>query len=444
MTSKIITTVGGGFTGSSIAVQQVQIYTILSQQGYCLSPLTIRLIDKDGAFGPGLPYNTTDDVFLLNQPAYAMSPFPKEPDHFTQWLGTDGNHFATRAQYGRYLKETLHQAFQKAAEDGLAVTLESTTAHVTDLSLYGNKVILDTEDETVFQTDALILATGHQKSDFLHHLDGNEQFFSGVYTVAAVRNAVQNSSDDIAIIGTGQSMMDALAVLDDIGCGNKIYAFSRHLVEPWAFHPENYQAVKLPYRPFFLDPARVRDEKIWSADALHAALESEFKEAGTQGYDVGHVLTTIDFPALETSGPTGKSPQGLRDFKTLWSKIYGNPSPPKRFGLFQSFRSSGQLSLIQEEIKAANIEETPKGFRLQCRELSRKISVSALFNAAAFSREPLSCPLVRQASAWKEQAQVFVAGPPASPDKWGVETFRDNNALIARQSIEQALGITIN
>ena len=139
--TKTITIIGGGFTGSSIAIQEARYYAELFAQDNTLPPLTIRLIDGAGSFGPGIPYATQDNVFLLNQPAYAMSPFPDDPAHFTRWLGQDGDSFATRRQYGEYLRETLASTFNDAAAAGIPVTLEKLSFDVTNVSAGKNIIV---------------------------------------------------------------------------------------------------------------------------------------------------------------------------------------------------------------------------------------------------------------------------------------------------------------
>ena len=67
------TIIGAGFTGISVAIEQARTYHRLQQQNPVrLPPLTIRIIDKSGDFGTGLPYSHDSDIFLLNQPAYAF------------------------------------------------------------------------------------------------------------------------------------------------------------------------------------------------------------------------------------------------------------------------------------------------------------------------------------------------------------------------------------
>ncbi len=67
--------VGGGFSGTMVAVQLLRRSPVLS----------IAVIDKGLIAGRGLAYSTRYHCHLLNVPAGNMSAFPEEPDHFLYW-----------------------------------------------------------------------------------------------------------------------------------------------------------------------------------------------------------------------------------------------------------------------------------------------------------------------------------------------------------------------
>lgn len=457
----IITIIGGGFTGSTITVQQAAYYASLYKNDKTLPPLTIRIVDKQGSFGPGLPYGTKEDVFLLNQPAYAMSPCPDDPDHFSRWLrnngGGDENTFATRRQYGEYLEQTLAQTFNAAAAAGIPVKLEKVAGEFTDIHADKTGIVLVQKSGVKLKAQTLVLATGHQKSVFLRELDKkNGRYFAGLESsVEAVRGALKHASvnDCIAIIGTGQSMMDVIAVLDHIGYKGKIYALSKSLVLPWAFDPAFYKNSLPSYVTHYLDPVRIKAEGGKLCPDLCKRLMFEFKRAKKLGYGIGHVLTAIDFNALKTAGPTEAPPVGLTELWELWENIYGNPTPPKRYALLTRYKNSGQLILIKAEVKADDFSADDGGFIARNIPGKKEIRLLAIFNAAIFSRNPLASPLLKNAHSknllrWHDKAiapgrqshaAIFAAGPPTNVQKWGVETFRNDNAIVAQQSVTTAI-----
>ncbi len=54
-------------------------------------PLEIELIDRDGNFGRGVAYGTTDPLHLLNVPAIRMGAVSGKPEHFHRWLLATGH-----------------------------------------------------------------------------------------------------------------------------------------------------------------------------------------------------------------------------------------------------------------------------------------------------------------------------------------------------------------
>jgi hypothetical protein len=434
-TQATITIVGAGLSGRSIAVQQAWHYAELKKERPDLPPLHIRLIDGAGGAGPA--YETKDDAFLLNQPASAMSPFPQDPGHFTRWLGGTGNEFATRAQYGAYLKSLLPEAFTAAARAGVPVKCEEVRANVFGLALTEDAATVFTS-RGVHAAEALVLATGHARGAFLRGLEGEKGFFSTPYTSEDVKAALlEDRHGAVAIAGSGACALDALGALDRAGYKGDIHVISRNLVEPWAYHPGHYNDNRPAYLPHFLAPEYARENGV-----ARGALEQEIARGRAQGYDVGHVLAAIDFDALE-------GVKGVKELRALWAHYYGNPAPPSRVELYEGYKEQGRLHLVKAEVREDKVEKIRGGWRVA------GLEVSALFNCAGvFTRDPLASPLLRQAeregalrhsfnAAVAPGAQkhplLFVAGPAVSPDKWGVETFRDNNFDVAKRSVGQAL-----
>src|ERR1043166_2649854 len=77
MTGRTIAVIGGGFSGSLMAVHLLR---------RCSAADRILLIERSAAFGRGIAYATGNDSHLLNVRAGNMSAFSREPDHFLEWL----------------------------------------------------------------------------------------------------------------------------------------------------------------------------------------------------------------------------------------------------------------------------------------------------------------------------------------------------------------------
>lgn len=555
----LITIVGAGFTGTAIAVQQIHAYLAAWQRDAgAVAPLTLRLVEKSGTAGPGLPYATADDIFLLNQPAWAMSPFPQDPAHFTRWraehgLGDDADAFERRSVYGRYLRDIFAQAVRHAAESGAPIAVQTVRATVETLSFRPDGgIALDTPDApgesaaplspppssssssfsapratsdtpppasapahapspSVMKpgaaatpppaapflntdpgpraSDAVIIADGHQKSTFLQELRGDEYYFEPPFSVTALREKLDGRDGTVVIVGTSQSMLDALAALDHIGWAGRVRAVSRDLVLPWPFHPSHYGADSgyAPYAPAVLTAGNIAAAATENdpATAARALVQEELEHAAANGYDTGHVVTApavyaaIDAAARnaqQDAQPDTAAAALCRALRDQLAKIYGNPTPPARYALFRRWLDSGRLELARDDIAAAKIEKngtekTAAGNAPpQAEEKGRNdngraaytlhtpegpLRLAAIFNGACFTRDPLASPLLRQAYEagqlrWDAAAAqpaagrqshpgLYVAGPAAHRDKWGVETFRDECRDTALDSLAHAL-----
>jgi uncharacterized NAD(P)/FAD-binding protein YdhS len=119
--------VGGGCSAAMLAVQ------LLRQPGPVA--LHVVLIDPQPEPGAGLAYGSAGTQHLLNVPAGNMSALADVPDDFLAWLrrqqaDAGPSTFATRRDYGRYMRERLADAQAQAAGGR---TLEALQASVEDV-----------------------------------------------------------------------------------------------------------------------------------------------------------------------------------------------------------------------------------------------------------------------------------------------------------------------
>lgn len=450
------TIIGSGLTGRSIAILTAQKYAAAWRETPGLAPLDISIIDPNRDT-VGIAYDTKDNYYLLNQPASAMSPFPEDPDHFTRHSGQGPDHFATRKEYGQYIKTTFDKVFDDLKCTGQPVHSRFQQNTATSFTLAPNNITVGYADGALSSTDVLALATGHVRSDFLSHLADNPRYFAAPCNAQSAKDTLkQTPNAPVGIIGSGQSMLDALSTLDNIGHKGKIYVISPNLVTPWAFHPERHRpdSAQPPYQPAFLTPARVAEEQRFTAQDLHDLLKKDIARAEKQGYDVDQVVTRIDIDGLSTAGPRGATPVGLPTLRQVVQDYYGNPTPEQRRNLFQKYAESGQIELVQGRVAPENVLADAKGFRLSGLGPSqRSLSIGALFNGAAFTRNPFAHPLIRQARdkgvlrptfnhaapvapGVQKDPRLFIGGPAVHPATWGVESFRETNAAIARGIVD--------
>ena len=81
---------------------------------------TVTLLDSRPSTGQGVAFSTTDERHLLNVPAFKMSAYPEDGEHFLHWLDARGRSvepytFVPRSWYGEYLADVLDAACRRAA-----------------------------------------------------------------------------------------------------------------------------------------------------------------------------------------------------------------------------------------------------------------------------------------------------------------------------------------
>jgi len=233
-----IVVIGGGFSGTLTAIH-------LSRR---LPTVPVILLEERGEAGPGLAYQGTDPSCLLNVPTGQMSAFPKEPGHFLQYArtvlgeGVMAEDFLPRRIYGNYLQECLREAREKnpllqvigrkvidvnGSEDGVTA-----------------KVIFS--DHTSIKASSVVLAAGNQGSAF----SGSVWASHTLSARDADALAKVQPEDDVLIIGSGLTMIDAVLDLDRRGVNGTIHAISRNGLLPQPYEPtENLDLPDLDHLP---------------------------------------------------------------------------------------------------------------------------------------------------------------------------------------------------
>ena len=115
-----VVVVGAGAAGSLTALHLAR---TARRRG---TPLEVVLLDPAAYRARGTAFGTTDERHLLNVPAGGMSALPEEPGHFVAWrarhhpeLLPEPYVFAPRAEWARYLDETLGGAYDGDVPLGL-------------------------------------------------------------------------------------------------------------------------------------------------------------------------------------------------------------------------------------------------------------------------------------------------------------------------------------
>lgn len=214
-----IAIIGGGAAGVLVASQ-------LLRAGH--GRLRPRVIEPRERLGEGIAYATRQPAHLLNVRAGNMAAFPDEPGGFAGFAERRAGAGASLAQ--RYLPRAWYADYLR---DTLARFAEPGSLHVRDTAV-------DIEGDGPYRVrlrsgealaaDAVVIATGNAPRAPLASLPG----VVGAWDHDAI--AATPADADVAIVGSGLSMVDAAVTLDEHGHRGRIDVYSRHGLLPLAHH----------------------------------------------------------------------------------------------------------------------------------------------------------------------------------------------------------------
>jgi uncharacterized NAD(P)/FAD-binding protein YdhS len=223
-----ITVIGGGATGILLAANLLK---YAEDQ-----PLEINIIEKKSRFGVGVAYSTVSDFHLLNVPAGKMGAFSADAEHFHKWLKDNrfnyaATDFVPRKIYGEYLTDIFRHELENKSHT-TTVNLFNDEAVAIDLTEKCVEIRLDSGK--VLEADKVVLAFGN-------FLPSNPKVPNNSFTKA--EKYTQNpwngkffdkldKADEVLLIGTGLTMVDAVLSLYNREHKGKITAVSRHGLLP--------------------------------------------------------------------------------------------------------------------------------------------------------------------------------------------------------------------
>jgi len=190
---KKILIVGGGASGVLVAIHLARNSSVAQ---------LVHIAEPREILGQGLAYSTKDESHLLNVPAGRMSIFPEEPDHFVNWIGRDGNYFATRKDYGRY----LFQSFVELQVATNSCTFAHIKSRVERMTRRDNIWLVEFENGNFDEYEKIVLAMGHGEPLGLPALRGFRS--NSRYSNDAWRDRIPFNPGLMVAIGTGLTFVD--------------------------------------------------------------------------------------------------------------------------------------------------------------------------------------------------------------------------------------------
>lgn len=224
MSDRQIVIIGGGFTGTALAVH-------LARLGH--AGLEVTIIEPRAQLAQGVAYGTTDPAHRINVPAARMQLSAAEEGDFDHWyrasaafqidakaLWQDGKVYPQRGQFGAYVAGKLAEALKTSA---VRVT------HIQDRAIAWQNGEVLTASGRKYRADDVVLAVSHPPpavpAKLQQALGGHPGLIANPWQTDALSQVAKD--DRVAIIGSGLTMSDVVASLHRQGHRGSIVAFSR-------------------------------------------------------------------------------------------------------------------------------------------------------------------------------------------------------------------------
>ncbi|HEX4128668.1 MAG TPA: FAD/NAD(P)-binding protein [Pirellulales bacterium] len=270
---KTIAIIGGGFCGAITAVNLARFHS---------GPLRVVIVNDRFPTGRGVAYSTMQAEHLLNVAARNMSALADHPNHFVEWLRTRHEYanvpeaelretFIPRRVYGDYLRSLL--AWHEHPLDGAGgMQIEERHAEAVDVVQRGQRVAVVLADGDEIVADKVLLATGNQPPGTLPMSDPAVARHPGYFATPweGWQQQLADRSQDVVLLGTGLTTVDAVLTLLASDWRGQITAVSRHGLLPRShfkgieypdFPPADIATMRLPQIAALLEEhyARLRE-----------------------------------------------------------------------------------------------------------------------------------------------------------------------------------------
>jgi len=244
MTERHIVIVGGGFTGTALAIH-------LARNGY--QGLNVTLIEPREQPGRGVAYGSTDPSHRINVPASRMYLSASGEGDFDRWfrdsaafradpqaLWHDGSVYPQRAQFGTWVGEQFSAAAGASA---------ARVQHIRDRAVALKDGYVLTSYGKRFRADEVVLAISHPPPalpSLAENIRHSPRLIANPWLKEVLAGV--KPQERLAVMGSGLTMSDVVASLHRQGHRGSIVAFSRRGLLPRPNLTGAYAPLTLDYR----------------------------------------------------------------------------------------------------------------------------------------------------------------------------------------------------
>lgn len=323
---RTVAIVGGGFSGTTLAVQ------LLRRNRH----VKVVVIERASLPGRGIAYGTQFGLHLLNVPARNMSAFPDDPEHFLRWAKANfqpdvsPNDYLPRRLYGQYIESLLTEVGE---HHGSRLDWREDEA----LSLVWNhgKAEIRLRSGGTALADEVVLAVGNfRPSD--PKLPGKPERSARYAPFSWAPEALQNIQDEssVLLIGSGLTSVDLVLAMRAREFRGTIHIISNHgFIPEWDSHSQPW--------PLFWNEDSPR-----TARGLLRLVREQVKLATQQGNNWRAVINALRpvTPRIWQSLPDPEKRRFLRHLKQYW-QVHRHRVSPRIGGLmlFQVLENDVQI-----------------------------------------------------------------------------------------------------
>ncbi|MFD2786417.1 FAD/NAD(P)-binding protein [Hymenobacter rubripertinctus] len=335
MQRKTITIIGGGFSGSTLAVQLAR---LAGDQPFACD---VHLVEPRPVPGPGLAYTARRPEYLLNVRAQSLSAFPDQPEHFRNWLritepGECREHdFCSRQSYGRYLQQLVSQVLEWPSLNGIRCQWHNQLAKSVTLAPDGRSAVVQLRNDLLIQSDFVVLALGNfaplppTATDFAYLL--HPTYHASPWAQGGLRTI--GSDETVLLIGTGLTAVDVLLGLRADGHQGQITVVSQHGRWPTA-HLLSHERYPSFYAADLAGLTTVLD--------VLRAVRRHLRAARQQGLDWRLVIDSLrpDSGRIWAAWPLAEQARFLRHLAGRWA-VLRHRSPPHNAAVLNELLATG-------------------------------------------------------------------------------------------------------
>lgn len=449
----VITIVGAGFSGISLAANLYQFAT---------SPLHIILIGSPELFGKGIAYSTKNLLHLLNVRVKDMSAFSHDDDHFLNWLLSRAinndlpadplllkDQFVPRYLYSLYLEDIL-LSISKPSPSGCYI--EFIKEEAVSVLESDQKLGITLRSGRLLNTDKLILAHGCLLPDCHFKLDESVRVLNNPWDYQSYQQIA--TTTNVLIVGTGLTMIDAVIQLKSQHHQGMIYTLSRRGLTPKAQTNNivSYQLDDKSCTMGLMKLVRFIKSEIHQSSGDIAIQQAIFRAVRLKANDIWHSFTLFE------------KKQFLRHLQPYW-EVQRHRTPPQIDQYFKELQTDGVLELIKGRLR--EVKNNRAMVKLRYPNKSKALEIDWLINCTGpgyytqETRNPLIQSLLSQEMATVNELglglnvssvgalintsnvvsdRLYVLGPPLKGVLFECTAVRE----IKEQSIRLAMTLLMN